>query len=159
MCFRRPRGGPARPKPSTKVPGRLLQTFDNYGSHTEVGYPSTYMAAAAAALSTTSADVDEHVARLDRCFMEFRKKCAAAATTTTGGDDVRKHDLCKHRSQASSTSIDRKHCPQASIASIDRKHCPQASIASIDRKHRSQASSASIDRKHRPQAGYGYRHR
>ncbi|GIL73612.1 hypothetical protein Vretimale_5501 [Volvox reticuliferus] len=57
-------------------------TFHNYGSHTEVPYPSTYMTAAAA-LGTTRADVDELIVRLDRCFTEFRKKCGAATTTTT----------------------------------------------------------------------------
>ncbi|GLI64684.1 hypothetical protein VaNZ11_008038 [Volvox africanus] len=63
-------------------------TFHNYGSHTEIPYPSTYMTAAAA-LGTTRADVDELVVRLDRCFTEFRKKCAAAATTAAGGDEER----------------------------------------------------------------------
>ncbi|PNH12953.1 O-phosphoseryl-tRNA(Sec) selenium transferase [Tetrabaena socialis] len=47
--------------------------FRNYGSHTDIPYPSTYMTAAAA-LGTTRADVDELVVRLDRCFAEFRKK-------------------------------------------------------------------------------------
>ncbi|EFJ42488.1 hypothetical protein VOLCADRAFT_66969 [Volvox carteri f. nagariensis] len=65
--------------------------FRNYGSHTEVPYPSTYMTAAAA-LGTTRADVDELVVRLNRCFTEFRKKChtaaAAAAFTADAADEA-----------------------------------------------------------------------
>ncbi|KXZ53262.1 hypothetical protein GPECTOR_7g1156 [Gonium pectorale] len=51
--------------------------FQNYGSHTEVPYPCTYLTAAAA-LGTTRADVDEFVLRLERCFGEFRKKCGVS---------------------------------------------------------------------------------
>ncbi|GFR47964.1 hypothetical protein Agub_g9769, partial [Astrephomene gubernaculifera] len=42
-------------------------SFHNYGSHTDTPYPSTYVTAAAA-LGMTQADVDELVARLERCF-------------------------------------------------------------------------------------------
>jgi O-phospho-L-seryl-tRNASec:L-selenocysteinyl-tRNA synthase len=69
------------------TPGKMQSVggvaFRNYGSHTEVPYPSTYMTAAAA-LGTTRADVDELVIRLDRCFTEFRKKCATAAAAAGG---------------------------------------------------------------------------
>ncbi len=61
--------------------------FRNYGSHTDVPYPSTYMTVAAA-LGTTAADVDEVVVRLDRCFAEFRKKCAAAVAAAKWAVEV-----------------------------------------------------------------------
>ncbi|PNH12955.1 O-phosphoseryl-tRNA(Sec) selenium transferase [Tetrabaena socialis] len=60
--------------------------FRNYGSHTDIPYPSTYMTAAAA-LGTTRADVDELVVRLDRCFAEFRKKVG-------GSKGVSVKDVC-----------------------------------------------------------------
>lgn len=47
-------------------------TFVNYGSHHDT-YPSVYLTAAAA-VGTTSAEVDEFVQRLSKCLTEFKRK-------------------------------------------------------------------------------------
>ncbi|MEW5314094.1 MAG: hypothetical protein WDW38_005614 [Sanguina aurantia] len=58
------------------APGKVQQlcgcTFVNYGSHHD-NYPSVYLTAAAA-VGTTSTEVDEFVQRLSKCLTEFKRK-------------------------------------------------------------------------------------
>lgn len=63
------------------APGKVQKlcgcTFVNYGSHHD-NYPSVYLTAAAA-VGTTSTEVDEFVQRLSKCLTEFKRKVAESA--------------------------------------------------------------------------------